>query len=101
MTILKNMVRKITRVDYSNKFIKLFRKSPSYIQKAIHERIDLFLKDSYSSQLRNHELTGNYKGHRSINITGDWRVIFSEQIDNNGNIILIFELLGTHSQLYK
>ncbi|OGE71342.1 hypothetical protein A2617_00135 [Candidatus Daviesbacteria bacterium RIFOXYD1_FULL_41_10] len=60
------------------------------------KRFELFLSNPFHPQLNNHLLTGNYKGYRSINITGDWRALYSE----NENSI-IFELLGTHSQLYK
>jgi len=43
-------------------------------------------------------LTGKYKGFRSINITGDWRAVFREL--KSGEIVY-FDLLGTHSKLYK
>jgi mRNA-degrading endonuclease YafQ of YafQ-DinJ toxin-antitoxin module len=39
-------------------------------------------------------------GYRSINVTGDWRALYSEQ-QQNGKEIIVFEMLGTHSQLYQ
>ncbi|MBI2330404.1 type II toxin-antitoxin system mRNA interferase toxin, RelE/StbE family [Candidatus Daviesbacteria bacterium] len=59
-------------------------------------RLELFIINQFHPQLNNHSLTGKYKGNRSINITGDWRAIYSEEKDS-----VIFELLGTHSQLYR
>lgn len=90
------MISNIKRVDYSDKFIKILKKAPPAIRVAAAKRVELFLQDPYNAQLHNHLLTGNYKGCRSINITGDWRAIFFEEAD-----IVIFVALGTHSQLYE
>lgn len=43
-------------------------------------------------------LKGSYLGFRSINITGDWRAIYSEEKNKKGDKTVIFEVLGTHSQ---
>jgi len=48
--------------------------------------------------LNNHQLGGQLKNYRSININADWRLIFQEF--NQGNIIY-FIVIGTHSQLYS
>lgn len=84
------------RIDYSKKFLKQLKKAPLQIQIAFRNRFVRFLKDPFDPVLNNHALTGDYLGKRSINITGDWRAIFSEE-----NGVIIFDLLGTHSQLYK
>lgn len=89
------MIR-IKRVDYSKNFQKQLKKAPLKIKLAFKNRRDLFNQNPFSSQLNNHQLTGKFKGFRCINITGDWRAIFSER----GGVI-IFVALGTHSQLYK
>ena len=47
--------------------------------------------------LRNHALKGKYLGYRSIDVTGDVRLLYKQQ---NGDIY-IFAFIGTHSQLYK
>lgn len=83
-------------IKYSPRFLKQYQKSNKKIKDAFRIRRELFKQNSYHPLLRNHTLTGNYKGHRSINITGDWRTIYTE---HDG--IIIFEALGTHSQLYK
>lgn len=46
-------------------------------------------------------LTGKLAPYRSINITGDWRALYSEDVDDEGNKTFIFEALGAHSQLYR
>jgi len=40
------------------------------------------------------------EGYRSINITGDWRALYTIKGDGKGGEIAVFEILGTHSQLY-
>lgn len=92
---------KIARVDYAEKFLKQLKKAPLAIKRELRERIVLFLKDSRSPFLHNHLLSGKYGGYRSINITGDWRAVFSEVKKSDGAVIVVFKLLGTHSQLYK
>lgn len=93
MTPIENM-----QIKFGKKFSKQYDRAPSKIQKAFDERLDLFLQNKFHPQLSNHALGGKYKGSRSINIIGDWRAIFQEF--NSGKLIY-FDVLGTHSQLYK
>lgn len=88
------------RIDYSDTFHKQLKKSPFEIKVGFRKRLELFLLNQLDSQLRNHILSGKYKGLRSINITGDWRALYKEESEN-GEMIIVFVLLGTHSQLYK
>ncbi len=88
------------RVRYNKKFVKQYEKADANIKKIFGERLKLFLKVPHSPQLRNHPLSGKLLGYRSINITGDWRALFSEVKDAEGSI-MVFEMIGTHSQLYK
>lgn len=89
------------RVDYTDLFIKQHKKAPHKIQLAWEKRFELFLKDQFNPLLKNHQLTGGYKGDKSINVTGDWRAIFTQMEDEEGNTYILFKFLGTHSQLYK
>lgn len=95
------MKRRIRSIDYSRKFDKRLKKVPVAIRRAFRNRLALFLEDPTHAQLRNHVLTGRWKGHRSINVTGDWRAIFSEKQHHDGSITILFVDLGTHSQLYR
>lgn len=65
------------------------------VYKRFMERRDLFLQNPYHPTLHNHPLHGEWAGHRSINITGDYRVIFYTKEDTG-----FFVRIGTHPQLY-
>lgn len=84
-------------VIFSTKFRKQYRKSEQVIQDSFNKRLEIFIKNQIDVRLNNHSLVGNFRGCRSININGDWRAIFS--IVDEGTIV--FELMGTHSQLYR
>ncbi len=68
--------------------------TPSQRQK-FKERRDLFLQDQFNPVLNNHSLKGRYLGYRSINITGDLRVIYIQKGDR-----VIFVTIDSHSNLY-
>lgn len=82
-------------VAYSKDFIKQAKKLNSELRKKLLQRIDLFINDPLDPVLRNHALKGKYKAYRSIDITGDMRALYLQQ---NGEAI--FDVVGTHSQLY-
>ncbi|MFH1535893.1 MAG: type II toxin-antitoxin system mRNA interferase toxin, RelE/StbE family [Patescibacteria group bacterium] len=90
------MKKTLKRIDYSKTFDKQPKKAQLSIKIAFRNKFETFLINPFHPQLNNHPLSGNYKGYRSINITGDWRALYSEN-----KVAIIFELLGTHSQLYK
>ena len=94
------MIRNM-KIRFAENFRKQYDKSGGKIKTAFDKRLKLFIKAPFNSLLNNHPLTGKYLNYRSINITGDWRAIYSKHIDENEERIIIFELLGTHSQLYK
>lgn len=83
------------KIDYHKNFLKQYKKAPISIQERITARLEIFKKDPFDPRLNNHTLTGNYRGYRSINITGDWRAIYTENQEET-----IFVTIGTHSQLY-
>lgn len=81
----------------SRTFIKRFRKIPKKIQAQFCKRRDLFLENPFHPLLDNHALHGEYAGYRSVNITGDYRVIY-EPISAN---TALFIEIGTHPELYE
>jgi len=83
------------QIRYSKKFKKQFKKLPEFAQTKFEERLNLLLTEPNHPILRNHKLSGKYHLHRSINITGDYRLIFSHT-----KTTLDLEFIGTHSQLY-
>ncbi len=89
-----------TSIKFTNKFRKYYQKSPLKIQKCFNNRLEVFIEDKFNPILNNHPLKGDFLNYRSININGDWRALYSIKIIDNKTII-IFETLGTHSQLYR
>ena len=89
------------RVRFSRKFEKQYNKADSKVKASFDKKLELFLQNTFDFQLNNHSLTGKLKGYRSISITGDWRALYSEQSSPGNDSVIIFEMLGTHSQLYK
>ena len=87
----------MTKVRFATKFKKQFDKADRKIQKAFDNRLVLFLENPDNPILNNHALIGKFKGSRSINVNGDWRGILSYYSDDE----IVFEIIGTHSQLYK
>lgn len=85
------------RVEFQKSFKKAYKKANSEVQNAFNNRLILFYQNPYNPLLRNHVLVGEYKGCRSINITGDIRAIY-KQVDENTTI---FIALGSHSELYR
>ncbi|MBI2031871.1 MAG: type II toxin-antitoxin system mRNA interferase toxin, RelE/StbE family [Candidatus Levybacteria bacterium] len=77
------------------KFVKDYNKLTKSQKKKFKERRNLFLQDEFSPILNNHALTGEYKGFRSINISGDLRAIFRREKDS-----VLFIVLDKHSNLY-
>lgn len=88
-------------VRFAASFRKQYKKSGGQVAAQFDRRLKLFISSPFETVLNNHALTGKFRNYRSINITGDWRALYSEEIDSDGNRVIIFEMLGTHSQLYK
>lgn len=86
------------KVRFTKRFSKEYDKAPKKIKAAFNKRLQLFMEDKFHPTLNNHSLAGKYTGYRSINVTGDWRVVFRELDESE---IIYFDILGTHSKLYK
>ena len=88
-------------IKYSSTFKKQYKKAPILIQKKIQTRLNIFIQNPTNVVLNNHALTGKLEGRRSINITGNWRVIYSVRKNPDSEREYYFELVGTHNQLYR
>jgi addiction module RelE/StbE family toxin len=86
------------QVKFSRKFSKQYDKAQENIRASFDERLKLFLHAQFHPLLKNHPLTGQWRGFRSINITGDWRAVFEER---ERDAVIYFVTIGTHSQLYS
>lgn len=79
-------------------FEKQLAKLPKKRRDKVISTIELCLDDPTAPTLRNHELTGEWAGFRSISTGGDLRLHF--QITDNATVAY-FVAVGSHSQLYK
>lgn len=83
------------KISFSRNFIKQARKLNPELRTKIQEKMELFSSNPIHPSLRHHQLRGKYKNYRSIDITGDLRVLYLQRGDE-----AIFDTVGTHSQLY-
>ena len=82
-------------ISYSKNFVKQSKKLSKPVRDKLINRIELFTNNPLNYELNNHALKGKYRKYRSINVTGDYRALYLMQDDS-----VIFDLIGTHSQLY-
>jgi addiction module RelE/StbE family toxin len=82
---------------YSKNFKKSLKKKDKFVQEKTRERIRLLREDPFNILLNNHKLHGEYAGCSSINITGDFRVIFKYLDECH----IVFIDIGTHPELYE
>ena len=83
-------------IRYLPKFKKQYKKLPPKLQLQFDERVQLFTVDPTLPMLKVHPLKGEFKGYWSMSVSGDLRVLYIM----DGDTIVIFALIGTHSQLY-
>lgn len=81
----------------SKKFKKASKKLSKEIKNALKERLKIFTGDPFHPILNNHALQGSMRRYRSINITGDYRVIYEKIEDNLSRLMDV----DTHSNLYR
>ncbi len=81
---------------YLSKFKKQYQKLPLKLQQQFDDRLRLFVVDPIDVRLRLHPLSGKFAGYWSMNVSGDLRALFYRE----GEDVVIFALIGTHSQLY-
>jgi len=84
------------RIRYSSRFKKQYKKLPKKFQEQFDERLQTFLSDPLSPRLRIHPLKGKFLGYWSMSVNGDLRAIYQRV----GEELVIFALIGTHSELY-
>jgi len=79
---------------------KLFEKKAGKLDKkiklALAERLEFFTHNPFHPLLNNHALHGKRKSERSINITGDYRLIY-EVVGTN--MVRLLDI-DTHTNLY-
>ncbi len=84
------------RIKLHKNFLKQYQRLRKNEREKFKERRDLFLRDEFDPILNNHSLKGKYSGCRSINVTGDLRIIYRK----NSTVEVIFVTIDSHSNLY-
>lgn len=77
-------------------FKKQYKKLPVKFQAQFDTRLRIFVENPTDSRLRIHPLKGTYAGYWSMDVNGDVRALYLKQ----GDDIILFALIGTHSKLY-
>lgn len=83
-------------IETTKAFDKQYSKLSAKTKTIYKNRITIFKSNPFDFRSPNHALKGKYLGYRSIDITGDVRALYTVK----GNLVIIFGLIGTHSQLY-
>lgn len=87
-------------VWYSPKFLKILKKVDVRISKSFKTKIAIFYRNPMDPSLDNHLLKRKWVGHRSIDITADWRAIYEETREGE-ETVAYFVAIGIHKELYK
>lgn len=83
-------------IIFHRTFRQQYKKVSLKGREQFQERLQLWLENPTHPSLRMHPLKGRYAGYWSMNINGDIRALYREE----GNTIIIFAFIGTHSQTY-
>lgn len=84
------------RIEFTRGFAKQFKKLTPRQKQKFYARLRLFKQEPYAKVLNNHGLEGKYLGYRSINVEGDFRVLYRIKDD----VVVIFAFIGSHAKLY-
>jgi len=87
-------------IRYDPDFIEKLKKANVRIRKSFKQNFLIFSKNPEEPQLHNHPLREEWQGYRSIDITNDYRAIYTEKTEGK-EIIAYFVALGTHKELYS
>ncbi len=63
----------------------------------VGERLELLVGNEFDPLLNNHKLQGEDASYRSINVTGDVRIVYRKTSRDAYLLVAI----GTHSELYS
>ena len=85
------------QVLFSKDFKKKMKKLDRKISSLFDRKLELFMNDPTVKILNTHNLKGKYIGHKSFNVTGDFRVVYQMLDDATAYFVDI----DSHSNLYE
>ena len=77
-------------------FQRQYKKLSKALRDKMWERLALLIADERNPMLKDHKLGPPFEEYRSINITGDYRLVY-RKIDTETYYL---RAIGTHHQLY-
>jgi addiction module RelE/StbE family toxin len=80
----------------SSIFKKEFKKLPRGIKDKAIERLEIFIRDPFDPLLNNHKLRYGMAEYRSINVTGNFRIVY-KMVDSKTCFLV---RIGNHNQLF-
>lgn len=80
----------------SSRFRKQFKRCSEKTCSKVFKQLNLLLRNEFDGALNNHKLSGKYSTYRSIDVTGDIRIVYRRM--SKGFYLVA---IGTHSELYK
>ena len=84
------------KIFYTKKFEREYKKLNKEIKLKVEAREVVFRKNSFSSTLKTHKLSGELEGFWSLSVDFSYRVVF--EFFNDGNVF--FHSIGSHD-IYK
>ncbi|GEM_PF-199056 len=84
-------------IKFTDQFRRQYKKAEKRIKNSFEQNLAIFTKNPMNPQLNNHPLRKPYEGHRSIDVTADWRAIYYKTEDD----IIYFTAFGIHKYLYR
>ncbi len=96
MNYFRSLIAEPTLYDSIQKSYKRIKKQNKDLDKlrAVIEK--LVARQLLESKYKDHQLSGNWKGHRDCHIEPDWILIYRITVDD-----LYLERTGSHSELFK
>ena len=82
--------------DRDNTFKRQYKKLPNEVKEKVGQRLALLVHNFRNPLLNDHKLGPPYETFRSINVTGDYRLVYRKI----GTDTYYLRAVGTHHQLY-
>ncbi len=87
---------KISKIHYTSRFIKDFKKISREKQKLAIKREEIFRKNCFDPRLKTHKLTGVLKDYWAFSVTHSDRILFRFISEKE----IIFYKIGNH-EIYR
>ena len=87
------------RIETKKSFDKSYGKLSEKDKVRVKIALWIFMENPFHSQLRNHELKGEYAGLRSLDAGFDLRIIYKELSGWKHELVALI-IVGSHSDIY-